>query len=162
MLEVLVALLIFSLGLLGLAGLLVVSVQTNHSAYLRTQANFLVHGMVDRMRANMSGVWNGSYNHTYTKATGGSAGTCLIGAPCGYADVATRDGLVFSNQLGSFLPNPTSTINCTFPAPTPSADDIAKHIPFTGQCQITLSWTESSLDQGTASNTETLAWIVQP
>ena len=41
LLEVLIALLVFSLGLLGLAGLMVVSVKTNQSAYLRTQASFL-------------------------------------------------------------------------------------------------------------------------
>ncbi len=41
LLEVLIALLVFSLGLLGMAGLLIVSVKTNHSAYLRTQASFL-------------------------------------------------------------------------------------------------------------------------
>ena len=40
-LEVLIALLVFSLGLLGMAGLLVISVKTNHSAYLRTQASFM-------------------------------------------------------------------------------------------------------------------------
>ena len=39
LLEVLVAVLIFSLGLVGLAGLMVISVKTNQSAYLRTQAD---------------------------------------------------------------------------------------------------------------------------
>ena len=54
LLEVLIALLIFSLGLLGMAGLLVVSVQTNHSAFLRSQATFLSQSIADRMRANVS------------------------------------------------------------------------------------------------------------
>ena len=57
LLEVLIALLVFSLGLLGMAGLLIVSVKTNHSAYLRTQASFLAQSMADRMRSNMPHVW---------------------------------------------------------------------------------------------------------
>ena len=72
LLEVLIALLIFSLGLMGLAGLLVVSVQTNHSAYLRTQASFLAQTMADRMRANILGVWNSNYAGTFDSTTVGS------------------------------------------------------------------------------------------
>jgi len=49
LLEVLIALLIFSLGMLGLAGLMVVSVKTNQSAYQRTQASFLAQSMADRI-----------------------------------------------------------------------------------------------------------------
>ncbi len=63
MLEVLIALLVFSLGLLGMAGLLIVSVKTNHSAYLRTQASFLAQSMADRMRANMPARLDGSLLH---------------------------------------------------------------------------------------------------
>ncbi|MDE1962228.1 MAG: type IV pilus modification protein PilV, partial [Xanthomonadaceae bacterium] len=63
LLEVLIALLIFSLGVLGMAGLLAVSVRTNHSAYLRTQATFLAQSMADRMRANASwALWTDLYN----------------------------------------------------------------------------------------------------
>ena len=58
LLEVMIALLVFSLGLLGMAGLLAVSVRTNHGAYLRTQATFLAQSMADRMRANKSAFGN--------------------------------------------------------------------------------------------------------
>ncbi len=37
LIEVLMAVLIFSIGLIGLAGLMVISTRSNHSAYLRTQ-----------------------------------------------------------------------------------------------------------------------------
>ena len=73
LLEVLVAVLIFSLGLMGLAGLLAVSVKTNHAAYMRTQATFLAQGMADRMRANVLGLWNNSYNLTHHGAADVSA-----------------------------------------------------------------------------------------
>ena len=48
----LVAIVVLSIGLLGLAGLMASSVRNNHSAYQRTQAAWLAYDMVDRMRAN--------------------------------------------------------------------------------------------------------------
>lgn len=52
LLEVLIALLIFSFGMLGLAALQVYSVQTNQSAHLRSQATALANMMMDSVRAN--------------------------------------------------------------------------------------------------------------
>jgi len=52
MLEVLVALIITSIGLLGLAGLMVNSLKNNQSAAMRSQAAWLAYDIIDRMRAN--------------------------------------------------------------------------------------------------------------
>lgn len=52
LIEVLVAVLVLSVGLLGLAGLQATSLKSNHSAYLRTQAVLLTYDLIDRMRAN--------------------------------------------------------------------------------------------------------------
>ncbi|KTS74845.1 pilus assembly protein PilV [Pseudomonas oryzihabitans] len=52
LIEVLVAMLILAIGLLGLAGLQTVSVQSNQGAYFRSQATILANDIVDRMRAN--------------------------------------------------------------------------------------------------------------
>lgn len=50
--EALVALLILSIGMLGIAGLFVESVRSSRTALLRTQAVNLVADMADRIRAN--------------------------------------------------------------------------------------------------------------
>lgn len=50
--EALVAMLILSVGLLGIAGLFVESVRSSRTALLRTQAVSLVADMSDRIRAN--------------------------------------------------------------------------------------------------------------
>ncbi len=110
LLEVLIALLIFSLGLLGMAGLLVVSVQTNHSAFLRSQATFLSQSIADRMRANVSRVWAGDYNKTYPTS---DTDPCLSGAACSNSNVAVRDRAIFSDQLKFLLPNAAATMLCT-------------------------------------------------
>jgi type IV pilus assembly protein PilV len=55
LLEVLIAVLIFSVGLMGLAGLQVVAMQANQSALLRSIASEAAYDLFDRLRANTSG-----------------------------------------------------------------------------------------------------------
>ena len=52
LLEVLVTLVILSLGILGAAGLQRAALQNGHSALLCTQAALYTYDMADRMRAN--------------------------------------------------------------------------------------------------------------
>lgn len=168
-LEVLIALLVFSLGLLGMAGLLVISVKTNHSAYLRTQASFLAQSMADRMRSNVPRVWAGDYNGTYTGTTG-DTDPCPSGTACTRAQIATRDKAQWEVQLGDQLPNAQGIVGCAPDATvsvTPSEQ--AGGAPYTGVCNIVISWSEASLDRaadGTpasnAPNTETFAWTFAP
>lgn len=163
LLEVLIALLVFSLGLLGMAGLLAVSVRTNHGAYLRTQATFLAQSMADRMRANMLGVWNLAYNGTYDSTTTGNSGTTCLGATsCGWAAVAARDQMIWSNQLASFLPNPSATITCTTTGTAPTADLLVERPPYNGQCTIAMSWNERALQTGQSDQAANLSWVFQP
>lgn len=159
LLEVLIALLIFSLGLIGVAGLMVLSVQTNQGAYLRTQATFLAQSMADRMRANVMGIWGNNYNGTYTGA-GGTVNTCLVGAPCSFAQVATRDTQIWRNQLAEFLPNPSARIACVPAAGTPPS--LTLRPTYTGQCTIAITWNESALQQGGTATPTTLNWVFQP
>ena len=51
LLEVLVSIVVLSIGLLGLAGLQATSMKSNHSAYMRSQATLLAYDLADRMRA---------------------------------------------------------------------------------------------------------------
>jgi type IV pilus assembly protein PilV len=62
--EILITLLVVSLGLMGFAALLTRSVVMNRDAYQRTQATVLTHDLVERMRANRAGAMAGAYNMT--------------------------------------------------------------------------------------------------
>lgn len=62
LLEILVALTIVSIGLLGLAGMQANGVRNNAGAFLRSQAMQFAYDMTDRMRANRSAARSGSYN----------------------------------------------------------------------------------------------------
>lgn len=61
MIEVLIAVVVLSIGLLGMAALQTQSVRLNHSAYLRSQATSLAYDMSDRMRVNRNNL--GNYAH---------------------------------------------------------------------------------------------------
>jgi type IV pilus assembly protein PilV len=56
LLEVLIALLVLSIGLLGLAALQTVGMRSNQMANMRTLATQIAYDMTDRMRANQAGM----------------------------------------------------------------------------------------------------------
>jgi type IV pilus assembly protein PilV len=73
LLEVLVAMVIVSIGLVGLAGLMMTSAKNNQSAYYRSQASWLAYDIVDRMRANRSVAQNTTnYNIAFQASPSGS------------------------------------------------------------------------------------------
>ncbi|MFU8819992.1 MAG: type IV pilus modification protein PilV [Gammaproteobacteria bacterium] len=52
LLEVMIALLVLSIGLLGIAALQGVGLRSSHGAYLTSQASLLAYDMADRIRTN--------------------------------------------------------------------------------------------------------------
>jgi type IV pilus assembly protein PilV len=171
LLEVMIALLVFSLGLLGLAGMLVVSIKVNRSAYLLTQASFLAQSMADRMHGNLARVWSGDYSVTYPTADSTTV-PCASGAACSRANVATRDKVLWSQQLTDSLPQSAALIGCVHDDNRPiNATDQAGGAPFAGLCTITITWNGESLervapsDTATTTNaavTESFTWKFQP
>jgi type IV pilus assembly protein PilV len=61
LIETLVALLVLSIGLLGIAGMQLTSLQNNRGAHLRSQAQVLAYDIADRMRANREVALKGNY-----------------------------------------------------------------------------------------------------
>ena len=85
MIEVLVALVVLSIGLLGVAGLQIVGLKGNLSAAFRTQASYLADDIIDRMRANYVAARGPALQ--YTVAMGATAPTGATD-PTAIADVA--------------------------------------------------------------------------
>lgn len=52
LLEVLIAMVVFAIGMLGLAGMQGTALKDNNDAYMRSQAVFFAYDMGDRIRAN--------------------------------------------------------------------------------------------------------------
>ena len=71
LIEILVAIVVLSLGLLGLAALQMTSLRFNQSAHLRTQATTLASDIFDCIRANRTAA--SSYAISYSAGAPGSA-----------------------------------------------------------------------------------------
>lgn len=107
LLEVLVALVVLSVGLLGLTGLQATSLRNNHSAFLRSQATVAINDIMDRMRANRTVAKDGLYALT-TATTAGSLGTPCV-TSCTDTQLRTRDQIEWLQQV-SRLPNGDGSI----------------------------------------------------
>ena len=95
LLEVLIALIVLSIGLLGIAGLQVTSKQTNFDAIQRTTATMLAQDIIERMRANpdqLAAYHNAGVGFTFTPASGiTTAVTNCATATCTPANLALYD-----------------------------------------------------------------------
>jgi type IV pilus assembly protein PilV len=164
LIEVLVAVLVFSIGVMGVGGLLVMSARANHAAYLRTQVTFLAQSMADRMQANPIGVWSGNYNGTYPNTK-----TQACDGGCRPMQLAMHDQGAWSSQLRVFLPaGAQATIACSHAgmAYIPSGDQLALQPPYGGSCKMTITWIELGMgftESGENDRSpQTFAWEFQP
>lgn len=120
LLEVLIALLVLSIGLLGLAALQITSLRSNEMANMQTTATQLAYDITDRMRANPEGVTNNEY-----VLAGGTT-------PSG-TSVAALD-LIAWNQAVTALPGGRSSITQCDGTSVPPCDGLT-HV-------ITVQWDE--------------------
>lgn len=134
LLEVLVAMVVLSIGLLGLAGLMAASMRNNESAYHSTQATWLAYDMLDRIRANRAGARSGDYNGV----TLGAPATCATAVATG--SVSAQDIGNWKNALACALPAGDGAIE-VITAPGASQDRI----------RVTVQWNDSRATSGSTS-----------
>ncbi|MDH3608240.1 MAG: type IV pilus modification protein PilV [Gammaproteobacteria bacterium] len=120
LIEVLIAVVVMSVGLVGLAALQTLSLKNNHSAYLRTQATFLAYDMVDRMRANVSSAQSGSYVVGIGTAPSGTT-NCNTSA-CTASDLANFDTNEWKCALGNWDSSSTCSTTLSMTGMLPGGD----------------------------------------
>ena len=107
LIEVLVALLVMTLGLLGMISLHTAAVRYHKMAEFRSVATQLAEDYGDRMRANITGARNGNYvynqawKETPTKVTDPGI-SCSDTAPCTPTDMAQQ---VAASDIAQWLNN---------------------------------------------------------
>ena len=99
LLEVLITVVLVSIGLLGLAGLQLTTVQNSNSAGERFEATTLARDILERMRANRGSALTGQYN------------IALLAAPAA-AGVTGDDLTTWKATLG-VLPNGDGAVDVT-------------------------------------------------
>jgi len=107
LIEVLVSMVVLSIGLLGLAGMQANGLKSNHSAYLKTQATTMAGDMMDRIRANMEGVRTGSYNSISLSPNTSNpySDPACLSSGCSAAQLAQYDAYDWGEALASILPS---------------------------------------------------------
>ena len=112
--EVLVALLVLSIGLLGVGKLVLFSARSNDSAYQRSQATALAYAMLDYMRANKIAATAGNYTifPAMASSIGNPGVNCNQAAPCANAVLAQYDLYNWELDLRRALgPTADGTVN---------------------------------------------------
>ena len=82
LLEVLIATLVLSAGLLGLAGLQIAGMKTTHNSYQMQQATWLVHDLLERMRVNQVRCGTGTVGGLRNDLMGASLTVTCVGGVC--------------------------------------------------------------------------------
>ena len=95
LLEILIAAIVISFGLLGLAGLQATGLRNNHSAYLASVATQLTYDMADRIRGNSGGA--------YSTASAVDRGACMM-ATCSTLAIAEDDLFRWNQSVAAALP----------------------------------------------------------
>lgn len=132
LIEVLITLLIVSVGLLGLAGLQAAGLRNNASAYHRTQANGIAYDLLDSMRANRGAAIAGAYNFSSVAAV----------QDCGTSDIqAKKDCENWVRAISEFLPDGEGNVNCDTPSITTSQSKSATFEVMV--CAVGVGWDDT-------------------
>jgi type IV pilus assembly protein PilV len=129
LLEIMVAVFVLSIGLLGLVHLQVVTLKSTQSADFKTQASILATDMLNRMRANKDSTYGGNYN------------IALADNSPNVTTIADQDIVEWRNNLQSQLPGGTGAIAC------PAFVALTTYV-----CTVTITWTD--IQTGTANGVE--------
>jgi len=121
LMEVLITVLILSVGLLGLAGLQFNALRSNQSAAQSTIAVLRVIDAADRLRGNLAGVEDGSYD----LLTGASEDPGCIQNGCTSTQLAQYDNWSWNDQNENSLPDGEGVI-CLDSTPN-DGDEAAAH-----------------------------------
>jgi type IV pilus assembly protein PilV len=124
----LIALLIISVGLLGVAGLQAYGLRNNVSAYHRSLANILVYDVLDSMRANREAALEGAY----VVVLGKEAADFSVSNERAKIDVAIWLARLQAANKGGMLPDADGQVACTG---SPSAPPVV--------CTVTVQWNDT-------------------
>jgi type IV pilus assembly protein PilV len=138
--EVLVALVVLAVGLLGAAAMLLESLQGSRIALERSRAVVLAGDMAERLRANRAA--GNAYDTTDGTPDPQLDPACeQAGAGCNAATMAAHDLRRWQDAVAAALPQGVGTV------------DVAPLSPTANRCTIRLAWAQSG---GAAPTTFTL------
>lgn len=103
LIEILIAILILSVGLMGNAGLVAASLKNSNSAYYRSQASVLAADILDRMRANLP-------NDRTLRLTEAAYYIVTVNGSCGGSGLANTECTEWRQSIAATLPAGTGAV----------------------------------------------------
>lgn len=104
LIEVLVTLVVISIGLLGLGRLQGFGLAMSSSSHLRLKATYKAYELADRMRANQGAL------ASYLNSSGSQVTSCTQAAGCGPSQLAQNDLYEWTSDLARQLPGGVGTV----------------------------------------------------
>ncbi|PID60960.1 MAG: type IV pilus modification protein PilV [Gammaproteobacteria bacterium] len=142
LIEVLLAVLVLSIGFLASARMQVESMRTAQAANALSQAKFMLLDMSERMRANRQGMRDGNYASITTAADTSEPGCVSNGTPCSAADIALADRHRWSRYLHPEKAGDTNFVPLLPGSATKGARGTIKRDDTTGAHTVTVYWNE--------------------
>ena len=140
--EVLVALAVLSIGLLGMAGMQLFSMKSSHNAYLQSQASFFAYDLIDKMRANPTGFNSGTYDSTLTNIPGTFTNCQSTTAACTPLQLATFELTQWKCSLGAFSTDPACVAPLNMTSVLPNGDGSV--VRNGNDVTVTVQWQEGT------------------
>ncbi|TNE92930.1 MAG: type IV pilus modification protein PilV [Gammaproteobacteria bacterium] len=93
LIEVLIAMLVMAVGILGFVGLQTTAKRTGYEAMQRSTAVYLINDVLERMRSNSPAVYGGNYSvsNLGNASRGNTAPGCLDTSSCLSSEIASYD-----------------------------------------------------------------------
>lgn len=111
LLEIMIAMVIFAIGLLGLAGLQAMSLQNDHASYSRSQAILLAYEMADRIRTNPAGSVNYIIDANTNVVAGYTGSNMCTANNCTITDMVKYDMGLWKASVAALLPSGKASIS---------------------------------------------------
>jgi type IV pilus assembly protein PilV len=149
--EVLVALLVLSVGLLGISKLILFSARSTDSAYLRSQATALAYSILDTMHANRQTAIDGNYNTASANSAPDPGVQCDNASPCTNSLLLAQfDLFQWKNRLLALGPTGNGSITTAA-----IADPVSGTTSTTAT--VTVTWDDTVAQQSFGAPTGTVA-----
>lgn len=122
--EVLVAVLISSIGILGMASLQLTSLKSTNHSFFRTQASLFSYEIIDDMRANRKAAVNQDYNLSLSQLSD-------LTNPGANGSIADNEIYQWLRKMSTALPQSKASIDCDLAA----------------TCKIIIQWSNHTSQQ---------------
>lgn len=145
LIEALVAFLILSIGMLGIASMQTMSLKSGHTAAMRTAAVMKAEEILESMRSNPAVIIDYAASTADMGVDNGCSQTTVAPATCSSTQMAQDELFRWKNSLIEALPNNTATTASVVVTPPVAPSTLNLVV-------VSVNWSERDVETGGAAN----------